>query len=100
MTAVRPYGTGWHEDRLPLPGIHPIMTMQVNATWHQATRLYKWVITVREPIEGYEILRRHDELRAWPDESNSLLHAVDQTIADVDHLMGGKGLLGGATPTQ
>lgn len=43
---------------IPLPGNYPCLTLQLNATFYQATDQIRWVLVVREPSDQYEVVRK------------------------------------------
>jgi hypothetical protein len=89
---VAPAGSVWREDRLPLPGLYPVLTLQANVTVHRATGLSKFVVIVREPNDHQEISRRFSDLVATPGALRAAIDVFHGAVLDMDHLMGGRGI--------
>lgn len=75
------------EMRLPLPGIHPVLTMQINATVHKATGLVKAVSILRDPMVAIEVSRQFLELEAWSSGHRIVRDIMLQDLANMGYLM-------------
>lgn len=75
------------EYRLPLPGIYPVLTWQLNATVHQSTGLAKFVSILREPSDHVEILREFRELDGWHDQRALILDHCGTMLTDMNTLL-------------
>ena len=76
------------EMRLPLPGLYPVVTWQMNLTLHKATGLAKFTSILREPSDHAELRRKFRELDDW-----SAVHLAAQSecldaIGDIGYLLG------------
>lgn len=89
MTAVRPLSTStYSEMRLPLIGLYPVVTWQLNLTLHQATGLSKFVSIVREPSDHVEIRRDFSELEQWAITRPRLTHLIGLMPDDLASMVG------------
>lgn len=63
MAAVRPLTVDTYmEEKLPLVGLYPCLTWQLNVTLHQSQGTAKFVSVIREPSDHIELRRDHCEL--------------------------------------
>lgn len=76
------------EQRLPLPGIYPVVTWQLNVTMHQASKLAKFVSVIREPADQLEIERDFEDLAAWDAIRPRLFGIVGSIPDDLAHMTG------------
>jgi hypothetical protein len=88
-TPVKPLDGG--ED-LPLPGFYPCLTLQANVTYHQAQGLSKFVMVLREPSDHVNVARSFLELSPWAEARSIAQSRFTLMLADMDYLMGGKGI--------
>lgn len=78
---------------LPLPGIYPCLTWQLNVTVHQATGLGKIVSVIREPSDHVEIARHAVALTEWGLLRPVALDSCAEALRGLDWLSGlGKGV--------
>lgn len=73
--------------RAPLPGLHPVLTWQMNLTVHKATGLAKFVSCLREPNEKEELHRQFSLLDPWPSVHLLALEAAELAVVDMGKLM-------------
>lgn len=74
--------------RAPLPGLHPVLTWQMNLTLHKATGLAKYVSVVREPSDHFELHRQFSMLEPWAGVHLLAHEACEHAITDMGLLMG------------
>ena len=87
---TRPSTTGneqWREQRIPLPGLYPVLTWQLNLTVHKATGLAKFVSVIREPNDRVELSRSFAELDEWIWVHQEAREACELAIVDMGLLM-------------
>lgn len=84
---------------LPLPGMYPVLTAQINITCHPKTGLSKWVCILREPMDQLEIVRVHQDLDDWHATRSGLVRHLADLIASLEYLSGfGPGLSSSQNP--
>lgn len=74
--------------RAPLPGLHPVLTWQMNLTVHKATGLAKFVSVLREPNDREELHRQFRELDDWSAVHLVAIEAAELAVFDMGMLMG------------
>jgi hypothetical protein len=91
MTSVKALGPHTYtEAKLPLPGLYPVVTWQLNVTMHQASGLSKFVSVIREPSDHYEIRRDFGDLSAWQMTRGHLLLLLGEIPDALAHMVGAK----------
>lgn len=82
-----PQGEIRGQMRAPLPGLHPVLTWQMNLTLHKATGLAKFVSVLREPNQREELHRQFAELDPWGTVHLIARDAAEMAIQDMGLLM-------------
>lgn len=78
---------------LPLPGIYPCLTWQLNVTLHQKQQQAKLVSVIREPSDHVEIARFALELSDWVGVRPLILDGCAEALRGLDYLGGtGRGV--------
>lgn len=73
--------------RLPLPGLYPVITWQLNLTLHKSTGLAKFVSVLREPSDKFEIRRKFNELDDWSSVHLNAQSECLDAIGDMGYLL-------------
>lgn len=73
---------------LPMPGIYPCLTWQLNVTLHQASGMGKMVSVIREPSDHIEIARASHELAIWHPMVPGLEHHCAEALRSLGYLSG------------
>jgi hypothetical protein len=72
---------------IPLPGNYPCLTLQLNLTRYAAAKSVRWILTVREPQEGIEVVRKHvGTCTDTAAVASSLMDTIVQAICDMRYL--------------
>lgn len=74
---------------LPLPGHYQCLTLQLNVTRYQATRFGRWTLSVREPVDNFEVYRSFVDQGPWEEVSVPMAEALLEALASMCFLQDG-----------
>jgi hypothetical protein len=83
---IRTVGAIEGEMRLPLPGLYPCLTWQLNVTLHKQQQAAKFVSVIREPSDKVEIHRAFSDLTDWPTVARMVYGHAEQCLDDMSYL--------------
>lgn len=81
-------GIGWRQLKLPLPGLYPIITWQLNVTAYTSGQMLRVASAIREPSTKDPIAATKFELEVGPHSLGTISAHCQESLRGVGYLSG------------